>query len=219
MAAVLLLALSSALSAQEYRVEPLKEGPPEGALSAEFVTRIAGSGIRVMGPTRPVCDIWWATDLETTPGFTATPEVLYPFQPGQLIGVLSIPRRGYDFRDQRVNRGLYTLRFGQQPIDGNHEGTSPTRDFLALVAAEQDQSVVPIDEEELNIVSAESIGSTHPAIMCLQKSQPAEGAATTSLRHNAEQDWWILETKVATTSEGKEKELPIALVVVGHAAE
>jgi hypothetical protein len=171
---------------------------------------------------------WLAAALKSKFGISSVPEVaenslalvtderLYPFSPGQLIGLLHFGRRGSDFRDQTVSSGWYTLRFGLQPIDGNHEGTSPTRDFLMMIAADQDDPNKDWEIEELLEVSAEAAGGSHPGMLCLLRA--TEGDQLT-LRHDDRTDWWILHAVGTGASGDKTKAVPFDLVVVGHADE
>lgn len=216
--AVLLLPLTSSLAAaQDYRVEKIDGGPEEGEISQELSALIADSGYRVIrGTSRTAAEIWFAKDWKLDPDFEASPTRLYPFSPGQLIGVLHFSRRGSDFRDQTISSGWYTLRFQLQPIDGNHVGTSPTRDFLVVVPADQDEAGKQWETDPLNEVSAEAAGSTHPAMLCLQF--PTEGDQAKMI-HQEATDWWMLHAVGDGTVGGKKKKVPIDIVVAGHAAE
>ena len=210
--------LSTSLSAADYKVEVLQEAAPADELSEEVAAKLSESGLRVLrGETRTVCEIWPCKEWAVKADFKPTSELLYPFQPGQLIGVLRFTRRGSDFRDQTISRGVYTLRYGLQPVDGNHEGTSPTRDFLLLVNAENDTSVEPKAIEALLEASAEAAGSAHPAMLCLQQVT-AEGDAP-AMRHDEERDWWILKFASQAKSTNESQALPVEMVVVGHAEE
>jgi hypothetical protein len=125
-------------------------------------------------------------------------------------------RRGSEFRDQTVSSGWYTLRFGLQPVDGNHEGTSPTRDFLLLVDAEQDDLPENWDADALNEASAEAAGSSHPAMLCLQRTSDG---STFAIRHDEANDWWVLHVLGNGVADQKSKGIPMDLIVVGHAEE
>ena len=46
-----------------------------------------------------------------------------------------------DFRGQEIKKGVYTLRYGQQPEDGNHIGTSELADFLLAIPAGVDSGM------------------------------------------------------------------------------
>ena len=216
-ATITLFSLCSFSIAQDYRFEAIDSGPQADEIPAEFAKTFAEQGTRVVrGTSRTVSEIWLAREIEVEANFEPTEERLYPFVPGQLIGLLHFTRRGSDFRDQSVSRGWYTLRFGLQPIDGNHEGTSPTRDFLVMVNIEHDEPEKIWAEKDLNDAGAEAAGSTHPAMVCLQKPV-AEGEQ--AIRHNEEHDWWILHSIGNGISDGKPIKLGIDMVVAGHASE
>ena len=163
------LLLTSELWAVDYRVEPLDEAPPADAIDAGILPQLTATGVRVYRGSRKYCDVWLCKQLEVAADFTPTEEVLYPFRPGQLIGAVRYSRRGSDFRDQDIGKGVYTLRYAQQPIDGAHVGTSPTRDFLLLLEVAKDKSPAKLEYKKLAELSAEAVDSTHPAMLSLQR--------------------------------------------------
>ncbi len=216
--ALLLISLATTIAVgQDYSVELIEQPPQAEDLTPELAKQFAANGYRVKrDSSRTVCEIWLRKDLEVTANFVPANGRLYPFQPGQLIGLAHYARKSSDFREQTIASGWYTLRFELQPIDGNHVGTSPTRDFLLLVAAEHDEADKDWDLEELQSLSSEAAGSSHPAMICLQ--EPVQDAKPL-VRHNAETDWWLLHIVAKGQADGKTVALPIDLVVEGHAAE
>ena len=217
---LLLLAFGAATSAMaaEHRVEVTTDGPPADELSEEIAAQIGNDGYKIIrGTKRTVCEIWLCKAWPVTAGFKATSEVNYPFKAGQLIGVIRFKRKGPDFRDQIITRGVYTLRYGQQPVDGNHEGTSPTRDFLMLISAESDRTVAPPEADILVEQSSDAAGSNHPAMLCLQKAADADEVP--SLRHDDDHEWSILQLTGKTKAGDETKDLRLDVVVVGQAAE
>jgi len=132
---------------------------------------------------------------------------------GEFIAVLRFPRKGADFRGQDIPAGLYILRYANQPVDGNHVGTSLTRDFLVLVPASADRSPKPTAEKDLFKLSAQSAESSHPAILSLVK--PEASGALPALRHLEEQDRWTVQF----AGNGPASKVVLELVVVGKAAE
>jgi hypothetical protein len=203
--------------AQEYKAEKFEAQPPADALSPEIATMIGSIGCKVTRGERVLCEIWpckeWRlADVKTND------TILYPFTPGQLIGAIRFPRKASDFRQQEIASGVYTLRYGQQPVDGAHVGTSPTRDFLLLLPADKDKSPGPIEDyKTLTKSSAASAGTNHPAILHMLKA-PSEGEFL-DLRHDEEKDWWILRfASMAQAGAGKTS-LRVEAVIVGHAAE
>jgi hypothetical protein len=216
-AVFLLVVTLSAAKGQEHSVELIDVAPDAKEVSGALREQFADKGVRIKrGSSRTVCEIWFCRQWPIEAGFKTTEDRLYPFAPGQLIGLLHFSRRGKDFRDQSVSSGWYTLRFGLQPVDGNHEGTSPTRDFLVMVDVEQDAVDKVWDVKSLMEASAEAAGSTHPAMMCLQSA--TEGSQL-AMRHNESHDWWILHHTGQGTADEKTLDVPFDLVVAGHATE
>ena len=216
-AAMLLSVMLSNARADDYSVEAIDAAPEAEDVPGELVELFSDKGVRVKrNSTRTVCEIWFCKELEIDPEFEGSLDRLYPFTPGQLIGLLHFSRRGSEFRDQTIDSGWYTLRFDLQPVDGNHVGTSPTRDFLVLVNAEQDEADKLWGVDELHEASAEAAGSSHPAMMCLQKTDDVTESA---IRQDEANDWTVLEVVTKGVANGKPQEVPVGLVVVGHASE
>jgi hypothetical protein len=207
------------LSAADYRIESIQERPSAEGLSAEIVGQLERKGIRLIrGEKRSYAELWLCGEISVQPGFQPTGEVLYPFRPGQLIGVIRFASKGDDFREQQISTGWYTLRYGQQPVDGNHVGTSPTRDFLCLVRAADETSAELLEEKDLIERSAAAAESAHPLLLCLQRPE-AEDGGRPSLHHDEQRDWWILRVLVPASDGARQFDLPTDLVVVGAAQE
>jgi hypothetical protein len=217
-ASLALVSMAVTASAQEFKVEKLASAAPADEISAEIADLLSPTGFKVIkGESRTVCEIWPAKEWPVQADAKTTTEVLYPLTPGQLIGVARYPRKGADFRDQEIPSGVYTLRYGQQPVDGAHVGTSPTRDFLLLLPAASDRDPKVLEYKPLTIASKETSGTAHPAILSLQK--PAEDGEALAIRDNAEKEWTIVRFTGKTSADGKTADLPLELVVVGVAAE
>ncbi len=214
-AGMLVCALASpTMAADEYKVEALKEAPPAAELAPEVAAQISPTGFQVASADgKNVCEIWLAKKWDAKPDFEPSLSVLYPLKPGTLVGVLRFSKKGTDFRGQDIAKGVYTLRYANQPEDGNHVGTFETRDFLVMLPARADQSAKPLADMELFKLSAESAGSSHPAILPLLKP---EGEEAPALRHVEDKEWWSLLLAGADEKGGKHL---IDVVVVGKAAE
>ena len=214
-ATIVCLLTVTTVRAREHRAETAEVTPPSENLAKEVAELLSHDCVKVIrGTKRTVCEIWLCKEWPVKASFKPNDEVLYPFEMGQLIGVVRYRRKGNDFRDQEISKGIYTLRYGQQPVDGNHEGTSPSRDFLCLVQAEQDKSADPIGKDEMLKLSAEAAQSNHPAILCLPKT-PTQAKRNPVIGHDEERDWWILYLAGVQTSDGKSQTLPLNVVIVG----
>jgi hypothetical protein len=204
--------------AAEYEAAVLEEGPPKDKLSPEIAETLQDQGVAVKRGSRTIAEIWLRKKWPIQAGFQPTFQLLYPFKEGELMGVIRYPRDGNDLRDQEIASGVYTLRYGLQPVDGNHVGTSPTRDFVLLLPAEQDKSVAPIGTDALVEHSTEVSFTSHPAILGLQPAQDPSGELP-AMRYHEANDWWILQFVGQGEADGKAQDVRVDLVVVGVALE
>jgi hypothetical protein len=190
---------------------------PDG-LAPSIATLVNPKGFRVQSAEGPVCDVWLLKDVSLKPGFKQTLNVKYPFQTGELVGVLRVGDKVEfsDFRGQPVKPGVYTLRYGQQPQDGNHIGTSDVYDFLvALPAATDTDPKLFVPPDRLHKTSSKSVGTNHPAILSLLAVESPIAAATLTKEEN---DRWVLGVPVQGDDSGKKTALSLRVVVVGKVA-
>lgn len=210
---------AAAARGQEHRAEVIDGAPQIEGLTDKVASLFAAQGVRVLrGSNRTVCEIWPLKKWDVTEGFQATTEHLYPFQSGQLVAILRFKRRNKDFREQTIKSGWYTLRYGLQPTDGNHEGTSPTRDFLLMVPVAKETSGKPMELKQLLAASGEAAGASHPAMLCLQPAAKMAPKKPT-MRHLKSKDWWVLQFAGNADKGGKLEPLGVELIVAGHADE
>jgi hypothetical protein len=210
--------LAAVASAQEFKVEKLDAAAPTDGVAAEVTAIVAPTGFKlVKGESRTICEIWPCQEWPIAADAKTTGEVLYPLTPGQLIGLVRYPRKATDFRDQEIAAGLYTLRYGQQPVDGAHVGTSPTRDFFVVTPVEKDQTAAVLDYKTLVAGGKETSGTSHPAILSLQR--PGESTEALAVREDSEHEWTIVRFTGKTKAGDNVKDLAIEAVLVGVAAE
>ncbi|MGE3314054.1 MAG: hypothetical protein AB7O26_02980 [Planctomycetaceae bacterium] len=212
----IVLAASSAIAADQYKLGPA-EKLPEG-VAAPFASLLDPKGYEITGPSGAVSQIWLVKELAVRASFKPTLSVKYPLIPGSLVGVMSVAPKSpvTDFRGTSVKPGLYTLRYGQQPEDGNHLGTSEVADFLLAVPAAFDKDPKPITlPDKLHKESAKASGTTHPAIFSLLPPEDAVKEAT--LAHEEEKQFWILTVTAQGHDKSKKVAVPLRLVTIGKA--
>jgi hypothetical protein len=204
--------------AQDYKVEKVEGAAPADAVSPEIAALLQPAGFKlVKGESRTICEIWLCKEWPVSADAKLGAEVIYPLTPGQLIGVARYPRKATDFREQDIATGVYTLRYGQQPVDGAHVGTSPTRDFLIAIPAAKDKSPAAIDYKALVAGGKETSGASHPAILSLQR--PGDSTEALAVREDTEHAWTIVRFTGKTKTGDAAKDLALELVLVGVAAE
>lgn len=214
---VLLSALlwCAGLRAADYKVEDLKEAAK--GISADVAKAVNEAGYRISGKDGVICDIWLAKEIPLKPNFKSSLRIKYPFLPGQFVGVIRFPEKSQptDFRGQPLEPGVYTLRYGLQPDDGNHLGTSEIRDFLVGCPPKMDADPKRVEDiKDLFKLSAGAAGTTHPAIFLLLP--PAEKALDkASVKHDEEKQQVILNVNASGKGAEKAAPVPVSVVVVG----
>ena len=214
--AISLFCACGTVAQAEYSVEVLKEPAPADAVSAEIAAALSKTGLRISEDGEAVYDIWLRDTWPVKDGFKPTLQILYPFQMGDLLGVIRLAKRTEDFRQQQLRSGVYTMRYFQQPVDGNHVGTSDTLDFFLLSKASEDEKLAPPDKADLFANSANAARSSHPAMLSMVPSSSKEAPA---MRFQDDTEWWVLSVSNKTKAGDKEGKLTIDFVVAGHALE
>jgi hypothetical protein len=188
-----------------------QSGPPS-TLAKPVAEALAPQGVRVLVSKGPVAlDFWWVAALPLKAG-TAAPS-WSDVEEGSLVGAVSIPSDFRDIRGRVIKAGVYTLRYGIQPANGDHLGVSPYREFLLLSPASVDTDAQPRGHDGTVDVSKLSVGGSHPGVWSLDPpvaAQAALEAHKTELGHDAV----IMEVPVAR--DGKPAgALRFGLVLIG----
>ena len=209
--------------AQEtYKVEVLKQAPPE-AISGAIRGVLEAQGYRIVDDQGKSYAEFWLRKATPARGKPAGPKgaILFPvLQEGELFGALRFAGEGHDYRDQAIESGVYTLRYGLLPINGDHLGVSPNRDYALLLPAAKDTAIAALPRKKLEAGSAESAGSSHPAILILMAApdaSPAKGEP--ALVRDEEKNTWgaVVPLSLAVDGESAPVTLNIQLIVVGAA--
>jgi hypothetical protein len=215
--AFLLLLLPLPAIGQDHKASRIDMPVAVGDVSPEIAALLQPTGVKVAKGNTSTVEIWLAKEWPIAADAKTGGEILYSFTPGQLIGVARFPRKASDFREQDIPAGLYVIRYAHQPVDGAHVGTSPTRDFFALLPAAKDKDPKTLDYKTLITISKETTGTAHPAILSLQK--PAGSGEALAAREESEKMWTIVRFVGKARQGAGTKDMPVELVVVGKAME
>jgi hypothetical protein len=221
--AALLACLVPAISTAQdgpFKVEPLAEPAPEG-LSAAIREALQPEGVRILdGQGKPFAEVWLRKSVPATgKPAGAKGAILFPvLGEGELIGAIRYLVEGHDYRDQAIPPGVYTLRYGLQPVNGDHLGVSPYRDYALLVTAAKDQTLEPLSRKALETRSADAAGSNHPAVLMLIAPPPG-AAKLPAMAEDQEKNLWglVVPLPLAVPGESASTPLPVQMIVVGAA--
>ena len=203
------LALLIALPAlaADFSVEPAGSPPVDGVPEA-VTAMLHGEGVRVKDPDGTVVAEFWgrksAFEGDPVSGFgirfTTIPE-------GALVGLVQFPDKGSDYREQHIPAGIYTLRYGLHPEDGDHMGAAPSRDFVLLTPAVADTEASRNYGFDDLVELSYKVGNSHPTIA---RAEIADGDGSPNIWQN-DLEQWVVDLQV--TGE------PIGIIVYGHADE
>jgi len=198
------LLLCSLAAFGQYKSESAGAPPVEAAPAITAVLQKDGAKITNNG--KAYCEIWFRTDTPPAAKSSEDGVTLPAISMGALLGVIRFDGNGADRRGQTIKAGVYTLRYGIMPINGDHQGAAPQRDFLLMTPAAEDKDLNATPAfDALVAMSRKASGTPHPAVLSFWKAD----AGAPGFSKQGENDW-VLQTKMGDT--------PIAVILIGFAA-
>lgn len=214
------LAVAPAWASAEdaYKIEPLKDAPP-AALAGPVKSALEGTGFRVLNPDgKPLAEFWLRKGIPASGKPSGVKgSVLFPvLAEGELLGVVRYLEEGQDYRDQAVSPGVYTLRYGLQPVNGAHLGVSTYRDYALLSPAGKDAALATLPAKKLEELSAQASGTTHPSVL-LMLAAPGSAQSGPKIVHDEALNTWgaVLPLDLAVKGEAGAVALPVQVIVSG----
>jgi hypothetical protein len=133
--------------------------PPPVELEDPIEAILAPGGQRVTVGNKTL-DFWWVKSMPLLPG---TGERSWAaVEEGTLVGAVKLSASYADIRGKTIQAGLYTLRYGIQPQNGDHLGVSPYRDFLLLSPAAADTKIAAPGHDGVVALARQTPGMSHP---------------------------------------------------------
>jgi hypothetical protein len=182
----LLGAFVAVLDAQP-QVSSLAEKPPAD-LAPAVASLLQSTGVKtfVSGAT---LDLWLVQNIATNgdgPGWSSV-------ESGTLVGAMRVTGAFKEIRGKVVAPGLYTLRYGLQPQNGDHLGISTYRDFLVISPASVDKDPKVLGFDGAVALSKQVIGTSHPAALSLDPPEDAPGAVLSTYKNDSGHDGVVFE--------------------------
>ena len=184
--------------------------PVPSEIQAPVAAQLEAGGIRASVDGKAL-DFWWVKGVPLT---TAGASDWSAVAEGALIGAVRISAAFRDIRGKVIKPGVYTLRYGVQPDNGDHLGVSPHRHFLLISPARDDRNPAPQGHEGTIELSKGAIGGSHPGVWSIDP--PAAGQETVLSLHKTDLGHEALIVEVPATRDGKpEGALRFGIVLVG----
>jgi hypothetical protein len=211
--AVCCLLFGGLAAAQDLSTSTHAETAPAD-LAEPVRTRMANGGPRVQADDVTL-DFWWVKSLplDQPPSEGAGSTAWAHVTEGTLVGAVRLSAAFRDIRGRRLRPGVYTLRYGRQPSDGDHTGVSPHRDFLLLSPAKADTDPAPQGHEGTIELSKQSVGISHPAVWSLDPPETTEPAPLST--HDTPAGHAAVIFEVPTEREGTASALRFGLILIG----
>jgi hypothetical protein len=184
---VAVAAVMAATVSAQTTVSPLPDKPPAG-LAPAIASALQPSGLKAIvgGAT---LEIWLAQAITTNgdgPGWSVVDS-------GTLVGAMRVTGAFKEIRGKVVPPGLYTLRYGLQPQNGDHLGISTFREFLVISPAAVDTDPKVLGFDGVVALSKQVIGTAHPATLSIDPPEEAPGAVLSTYKNELGHDGIVLE--------------------------
>lgn len=202
---------------QELTLKQAQVDPPD-EVAADMRGLLDTNAVQLLNGDKPVFEFWFRKDIplsakpgDGTSALSVLKEVTY-------IGVVNVHERRKDFRNDDIEPGVYTMRLGILPTDGNHLGVAPFPYMAILVPAEYDKGLDSIpDHDTLAELSGQDTYAEHPNTLSLQPLEDDEGKGDFPRTGEGGDDWKFLFVKLSAKVDGDgAAELPFKMVYEGH---
>src|SRR5262249_51577878 len=147
LAFLVLLARTAPADDAKYTIKPTKNEPPK-EVKEPIRKLLEGQSVQLVDDKGGViCEVWFrkevpakATAAQIKNGLTYRENI----EETTVLGAIQFPQEARDYRKQKIKAGVYTLRLGFQPMDGDHMGTAPNPEFCLLVPAAEDKDAAKV---------------------------------------------------------------------------
>jgi hypothetical protein len=178
-----------------------KSGAPPDSLAAALKDQLQPTGLKIQVDGKVLGEFWMRKELPTAEGSNPGLGIHFTgIQDGTFAGVVQFPESWKDYKGQPVPAGVYSLRYGIEPADGNHMGVSTYRDFLILVPVAEDKDPsAKYTTADLVKLSTKASGTNHPAVLALF---PVYDEVTEPKLYKNDSDQWTLAVPFGPTRLG-----------------
>jgi hypothetical protein len=202
----LILTVHPALAAEgKYSIKSANTAPPK-ELSEPVAKLLSQESVQLVDAKGELlAELWLRKEVPAKGGDAKKGLTYRDLEETTLLGAVRFPKPWTDYRKQKIKPGVYTLRLGFQPMDGDHMGTAPYPEFCLLSPAAEDKKPDAMDAKALHEMSAKASMATHPAVMLLYPTDQPKEKAELAAKEN---DTWVVNLKAGA--------LGLGLTLVGH---
>jgi hypothetical protein len=215
MLVLLLTALPASAQDKNFSVKSTTTEPPK-ELHESIRKLLGNNAVQFFDPAgKLVCEVWFAKELPAQASAEQIKNgITYrELKESQVIGAMRFDQNWRDYRKQKLNKGVYTMRLGFQPLDGDHSGKSEFTEFLVMSAAAKDQSPDLMAAKSMQDMSGKTMGTGHPGVLMLfPNTKPGQPTIQSRPR-----DHWVVNVGCPVKAGGASGILGFGITLVGEA--
>jgi hypothetical protein len=222
---VLLLSASPALAQdKKFSIKTATTEPPK-ELKESIRKLLDDKTVVLYDPAgTAICQLWFCKQLpsDATPEQVKNGLTYREIKETSVIGAVRFDDAWNDYRKQKIKSGVYTMRLGFQPMDGDHQGKSAFTEFILLVAAAKDADAETMSSKGLMDLSMKSTALGHPCVFMLfpmSKAPAMPKLEETAPVAGMPKDHWVLQIARPVMAGGTKASIGFGITLVGEAAE
>jgi hypothetical protein len=194
----------------------VSEAKPPQEVSEAIRAVLDSKVLQLSEDDKPFFEFWFRKELPLAEKPAGGTLGLTTMQEGTVLGVVRVGEERYDFRNEEIPKGVYVMRLGVQPEDGNHLGVAPTRTFALLIPAKQDTKLEPVAHKDLMKAAAKINAAKHPSNLNLQPVETIGGdSPQLAQRNDGQHKVVLLKLPARVGKAGETTSLTFALVYDG----
>src|SRR5258708_15162940 len=184
LAAAMSVSLGSGTNAADLSVK-VADKPPPNQISESIRKTLQPKAVQVLDGETPLFEFWFSAEVPLKSKPTSTEKSLDALRETTLLGAVSVGNGQRDYKDNEIAAGVYTLRFGLQPQDGDHLGTAEYAYFAVLIPARSDPALDGLTTfKAMAKASGKETASGHPMVLSLRPAS-ADAAGLPQLNQPA----------------------------------
>src|SRR5438093_4160389 len=173
--AALMVLFAVESNAADVSVKVADKEPPK-QIAESIRKTLQPTAVQLLHGDTPAFEFWFGSEipLKSKPG--SAEKALDAFQETTLLGAVAVGSGQRDYKDNDIAAGLYTMRFGLQPQDGDHLGTAEYPYFAVLIPAASDTKPDGITTfKAMTKASGKDTSSNHPVVLSLRPASSDSG--------------------------------------------
>ena len=173
-----ILLIAMPLAAAEFSVKVTTTPVPKD-VSAAVKKTLGKDCIQLSIGGKPWLEFWLRAPLPLKAKPAKPEKALDALATATLMGVVRIHKSGRDYRVDDLYKGVFTMRYGKIPGDGNHLGATDYPYFAVLIPATKDPKLDTYKTfKTMTKASLMETASEHPMILSLRPAKKAAAQPT-----------------------------------------